>query len=438
MFVSPSAYVLSGLATWLDYLVPGLRSVGWAVTLGLVAGPRYHRPKRYLARHPVDNWIAISSSTGTPEGRMRAVEKAIEQVAPDMVATVNLPDCVLGAARARRRGRPKLKIAMTVHGIQPDLYDDLRAYGSLLDRVYCTNRLACRLATDLGGIDDRRVSHVPYGVNYSGCIVRPARAEPLRIAFVGRLEQDQKRIFDLAPILADLDAQGVPYELQIAGSGPDESLLRQELTEPLAAGRVRFLGFLSPDELQRQVLDQVDVLLLTSDWETGPLVIWEAMAAGVLVVSSRYVGSGLEGALRHEENALLFSIGDSRQAALNVRRLWQEPDLGERLRANAYALIEECYSIPVSVANWDRHLRAMNEQASLQATPALDSPAAAGRLDRWLGASLAETLRSRVGRIGPDAGPGGEWPHSHGGTAYWNKDFWSLAKRLDERAEASA
>ncbi|WP_295456008.1 glycosyltransferase family 4 protein [uncultured Thiodictyon sp.] len=434
MFVAPSAYVLGGLGTWLDYMEPGLRALGWEVLMGLVEGPRHHRPQRYLAKHSHVNWHAIACTTGTQEGRLRAVERAINEFAPDLVATVNLPDALLGAARARRRGRPDLKIAMTVHGIQPDLYDDIRAHRGWLDRVFCTNRLACRLATAFGGVDAARVSHVPYGVDYAGPVLRHSGREPLRIAFVGRLEQDQKRIFDLSPILVELDACGIAYELLIAGSGPDEAALRAALAEPLATGKVRLLGFLSPTELRQQVLERVDALLLTSSWETGPIVIWEAMASGVAVVSSRYIGSGLEAALRHDENALLFPIGDCREAAAQLRRLSQAPALGNRLRAAAFRLIETRYSIPVSVANWDRHLRALREQPALSATPSIKAQPAPGRLDRWLGTGLAEQLRARLGPTGPDGGPGGEWPHSHGTTDYWDPEFWALAKTLDHPA----
>src|SRR5690349_18307661 len=38
LFVAPSAYPLGGVATWLDYVVPGLRHRNWKVTLGLVQG----------------------------------------------------------------------------------------------------------------------------------------------------------------------------------------------------------------------------------------------------------------------------------------------------------------------------------------------------------------------------------------------------------------
>ena len=44
------------------------------------------------------------------------------------------------------------------------------------------------------------------------------------------------------------------------------------------------------------------------------MVVWEALAHGTVVVSTRYIGSGQERALRHRENCLLFDIGEVKEA----------------------------------------------------------------------------------------------------------------------------
>jgi len=431
MFITPSAYVLSGLATWLDYMDPGLNDAGWGVTIGLVEGPRYHKPEKYLAEHAHQGWVAIKCNSNTQEGRLRAVERAVLKVRPDIVITVNLPDAILGSERLRRKSLANLKIVMAVHGIQPDLYDDIKAYGSLLDGVFCVNRLACKLVVEHCGMDAGKVFYTPCGVNL-GLNKRREQGEMLKLAYVGRLEQNQKQIFDLPEILGELDKLSIPWALKVAGAGPDEGMLRQKLSG--FHGRVVFLGSLQPEALHQQVFDVVDVLLLTSIWETGPLVVWEAMANGVAVVSSCYIGYGLEAALHHEVNALLFPVGDVVDAATQIQRLWREPELQARLRCSAFRLIEQRYSMAVSVEQWDRHLRALLQQLPMPAVSQTEAQPT-GRLDRLLGCSNAESVRSLLGRIGPDGGAGGEWPHSHGKTDYWDGAFWKLVGQLDQRNE---
>src|SRR4051794_29389363 len=49
--VVPSAFLMGGVQTWLDYLVPGLQVSGWHVTVLLVDG--FHSDaRRYLHQHP--------------------------------------------------------------------------------------------------------------------------------------------------------------------------------------------------------------------------------------------------------------------------------------------------------------------------------------------------------------------------------------------------
>ena len=100
---------------------------------------------------------------------------------------------------------------------------------------------------------------------------------------------------DIGAIIAELDRREVAYELLIVGEGPDGGWLRDQLSDAAGSGRVRFLGALAGNDLIEQVYSRVDALLITSLWETGPIVAWEAMANRVAVVTSAYIGSGLEG-----------------------------------------------------------------------------------------------------------------------------------------------
>ena len=76
LFVAPSAYPLGGVAAWLDYIVPGLRQRDWNVTLGLVEG-RFHDVDTYLDVHPDDQVLRIPYGTGTSEGRIRQLVRAL-------------------------------------------------------------------------------------------------------------------------------------------------------------------------------------------------------------------------------------------------------------------------------------------------------------------------------------------------------------------------
>lgn len=432
LFVAGSAHPLGGLMTWLDYLLPGLEARGWSPVLGLAEGPRHHRPERLLATHPNERWIRIACRTGTPEGRARALAGALSDVRPAVAVGVNIPDLFPALARARRAGS-RVRGLMTVHGIEPDLYADAARFRPVLDGAAGTNRLACALLERDAGLPPERVFYVPYGVETPA--PGPPRADrdgrPLRVGFAGRLEQPQKRVLDLPLVSEALERIGVRWDWRVAGTGPEEEALRRGLP----AGRAELLGAVPAADLSARLYREVDALLVPSRWETGPLVAWEAMAEGVPVVASRYVGSGLEGALRHEENALLFDVGDVEEAARQLARLARDRALADRLREGGLALVRDRYALPRSIEGWDHSLAALLELPHL---PRAEDPPvrpATGRLERWLGPRRAETVRAALGRTGPEAGSGGEWPHAYGpGEA--RDAFFRRAAELDRSLEA--
>src|SRR5262245_29083899 len=115
LFVAPSAYPLGGIATWIDYVVPGLRKEGWEITLGLTEGA-FHNVGAYLAAHPMKGVVKIRNQTGTREGRVRALCRAIMAVKPDIVASVNIVDVYSAVDRLKRSQSLPVRSVMTLHG----------------------------------------------------------------------------------------------------------------------------------------------------------------------------------------------------------------------------------------------------------------------------------------------------------------------------------
>ena len=431
-FVAPSAYPLGGVAVWLDYLIPGLEEKGWNVVLALVSG-EHHDVATYRRAYPrLKNVIEIDNPTGSLEGRINNLLRIIRQHNPDLVVGVNIPDCYEAVNRLRDEKRHGPHVAMAIHGIQPDMLDDMADYGSVLDGVICTNRLTMCLAQEDAGLDESQLFYAPYGVELGQA--DPGKDTPgrkLRIAWVGRLEQFQKRIWDMPAIIKELVNRSVDFELLIAGDGPEKVAIQEALEQQQLTRFVQSLGVVPPEEMQSRVYDASDILLVTSYWETGPIIIWEAMACGIPVVSSKYIGSGLEAGLVDGENCLLFNIGDNEFAAAQLQRL-QDTKLCQQLVAGGYKLINDRYNKKISIQKWDT---AFKEVLELPARSAVISRVTSptGRLDRVLGSRLGEFIRHSLGISHQHASAGGEWPHSYARRTIDDGDFWSMARGLDVR-----
>src|SRR5262245_3282909 len=117
LFISPSAYPLGGVATWLDYLLPNLRKRGWDAILGLVEGS-FHDVDAYLDVHPDAHVLRIPCGTGTPEGRIRQLVRAICNSQPDIVVAVDIADAALAVDRIRSISKWSPRLATTIHALQ--------------------------------------------------------------------------------------------------------------------------------------------------------------------------------------------------------------------------------------------------------------------------------------------------------------------------------
>lgn len=423
---APSAYPLGGVADWLDYTLAGLEGLGWGCRLFVVEGSG-HDPTRYFHRHAWPGAGVVSNPSGSREGRVRSFARVLNDICPDVVLSVNLADVYEAVRRLRWRNRQwHAKVALALHGLESCLLSDIGQEADLLDGVIGTNRLSVAVARE-AGIAPERVQYAPYGVPgvpLDHCVIH---RRPLRLLYAGRIEQEQKRVLDLALILRGVVDLGVDARLSVAGSGPSDFEFRSLIESCGLSSIVEWLGELNSASLGRAYRSH-DALVITSEWETGPIVAWEAMSHGLPVVSSRYIGSGLEGALVDGGTALLFDVGDIAGAVQTVARL-RDDDLRRSIIAGGHALVSERYSRKASVSAWDRALTSVLDAPALPATqPRLSAPS--GRLDRWFGVERAEDFRRLLRiRFVPDS-PGAAWPHT-GSSSSGQAAFLDRARLID-------
>lgn len=137
---------------------------------------------------------------------------------------------------------------------------------------------------------------------------------------VGRLTRP-KGLFHLLEAFRDLTQNPdlKPF-LLIVGEGEDRPSLIRKAQELGLTGKIRFAGRRSdvPD-----LLAASDGFVLSSLWEGGPLVVLEAMAAGLPVVATR-VGD-VPSMVQEGKTGLVVEGGESRALALAMKKIM---DLG--------------------------------------------------------------------------------------------------------------
>lgn len=182
------------------------------------------------------------------------------------------------------------------------------------------------------------------------------RAEPVLLG-VGRLVP--KKGFDLLiEAAARLRAKGRPVQVRIAGGGPESERLAALVLERGLSASVALLGD-QANAAVRNLLKQADVFVLPcrvsadGDRDGIPVVLMEAMAAGICVISGDL--PALRELVEHGRTGLLGEPGNLDALICNIEQLLDCPGLRAELSAGGRHRVEEEFSTRVN------NMRIMNE-----------------------------------------------------------------------------
>src|SRR5690606_37908762 len=190
-----------------------------------------------------------------------------------------------------------------------------------------------------------RVVHIPNAVPEPA--LPPAALESKVLVAAGRLRPEKG--FDLLlEAFAIVAARHPDWQLWIFGGGPERDRLAAQVQRLGLAGRAHLKG--ATPHLDRQ-LAEASAFVLSSRHEGLPMVLLEAMAAGLPVVAFD-CGAGTAEVVVHGRNGLLVPAGDVPALAAAVADLIGNPD---RPRAMGAAARRDArrYAVPAVRRQWE-------------------------------------------------------------------------------------
>jgi len=235
---------------------------------------------------------------------------------------------------------------------------------------------------------------------------------PIRLLFAGRLDETAKKVSRLPKICQELSELNIPFEMTVAGEGPEEENLRNSISQLPARIRssVKLVGALDPENL-KNAFKTHQIFILVSSTEGLPMAMLEAMASRLCPVAME-IPSGVSEIISHEKNGMLVPQEDFNAFAKCIAALSRERKKLENIRNAARELVLNEYS----VQNFESRIRKNSEQA-FDAPPPLCSAKDDyyekqiskiadslskfnGKLGLWGGGMLGRKLADRLIHLG--------------------------------------
>ena len=228
------------------------------------------------------------------------------------------------------------------------VYELVESYLPWLDIVVgVSNEIRRKMQGRLGSRTTPGVVAQPYGVPMPEVPVEVAQGGPLKVLYLGRVIEAQKRVGLMARVMKRTLAEVPDIRWTIAGDGPELAGMRAEFA--VEAERVRFLGSVPYSQVPG-ILPEHHVYFLCSDYEGLPLSLLESMGAGLVPVASD-LPSGISEVV-NDGNGFRVPIDDEAGYAAAVIRLAREPDLRAAMSVRASAEVCESHSTDAMARRW--------------------------------------------------------------------------------------
>jgi glycosyltransferase involved in cell wall biosynthesis len=225
---------------------------------------------------------------------------------------------------------------------------------AISDEVVAISSYTAREIAELSGVATRVI---PYTVAFDAAGPHAARAAPrdaFVVLFVGRLVERKG-----VPYLIDAVRRLPPgrhARLVVIGDGPERHVLEAEVRRQGLEGQVALRGRVSDRDL-REAYATASVFVLPAivdsrgDTEGLGVVLLEAMTYGVPVIASDL--GGITDIVTDGATGLLVPPADPAMLAAALERLAADGALGERLGAAGRRLVQERFSWPAILAQWE-------------------------------------------------------------------------------------
>lgn len=341
-----------GPNSWLRRLLPALKSGGIEVNVifFINSTDKPHRCPCYRDLHAQGINCQTFPWTTTTKQKIRWLLSKLSEAPPDIF----VPNMLVAAFYASRWVKQAgISTIGCLHSDDEFHRGVLREF-VLRETPYQLSALVCvsQFLEDYvhqfkptGPIVKRIACGVPYPQRQQAILT----SDSLKLIYVGRLEEEQKRISEVTHALCRAVSEVPHTEAVIFGSGSAKSNVEKILSEQAVDLPIRLGGLVNNAQMQ-DVMSEYHILVLLSDYEGLPISLMEGMACGLVPICLQ-IRSGIPELVENRITGLLVNNrGDDFIAA--VKCIKNNPELWHKLSLAARAKIKAGYSNEVCTKQW--------------------------------------------------------------------------------------
>ncbi len=345
-----------GMEMWSYRVADGLRRKGHKVIV-YGAKEQVKQPKwePFICRFPYDHddvdcwWAEVES-----------LAKRMEDHLPFTLIN-NWSAQVLGAALVVKRKYPdSVRIVTVVHNDADFLYRRVVEFADEMDVILCVSRHIKDKLREKYGLDEQKlysrmnfitlpenekryinakegIKNSDLGSDIAGRNLRQ-EGKTLRIGWGGRLEVLQKRADLIPELVTGLDAEGICYQMEIAGNGDYAEEFGKWIEKNGKTDHVRILGYIKPEKMC-EFWNRQHIYINLSDYEGSSLAMLEAMACGAVPVVTEV--SGVAEAVANGTNGYVVPLESIAGIVRGICLLDQDEDLRRRFSNECQRIVSE-------------------------------------------------------------------------------------------------
>jgi glycosyltransferase involved in cell wall biosynthesis len=216
-----------------------------------------------------------------------------------------------------------------------------------VDRVVCVAESIAVLHRQ-ASVRAEKLQVIPNGLPAAAAMLPDLDRQRWLAGYVGRLSSEKGPDLFLDALIP-LCHQHPQLDAVMLGDGPESEALQARIIAAGLQQRIRLPGYQTD---MQPWWRQLDALVISSRTEGTPMILLEAMQAGVPVVA--FGVGGIPDVLQHRQSGLLATPADSAALARQLDTLLTEPNLARQLCDNAKRTQQDRYDLKALAERWSQ------------------------------------------------------------------------------------